>query len=77
MPATLAEAEALVRRLGGEHPLVDAAATRGNVGSALASASWAHFACHAHSDPASPSNSCSPPADPPETGPASGRVLDY
>ena len=57
LPATLAEAEALVRRLGGEHPLVDAAATRGNVGSALASASWAHFACHAHSDPASPSNS--------------------
>ena len=57
LPATLAEAEALVRRLGGENPLVDAAATRGNVGSALASASWAHFACHAHSDPASPSNS--------------------
>lgn len=57
LPATLAEAEALVRRLGGEYPLVDAAATHGNVMSALASASWVHFACHAHSDPASPSNS--------------------
>jgi len=29
LPATLTETEALVRRLGGEHPLVDAAATHG------------------------------------------------
>jgi CHAT domain-containing protein len=57
LPATLTETEALVRRLGGGHPLVDAAATHGNVMSALASASWVHFACHAHSDPTSPSNS--------------------
>nr|MDQ3988528.1 CHAT domain-containing protein [Actinomycetota bacterium] len=57
LPATLAEAEALAEQLGGERTLVDAAATHGNVRSALASASWAHFACHAYSDPVSPSKS--------------------
>jgi len=57
LPETLAEAEALARRFGGERPLVDAAATHGNVSSALPSVNWVHFACHAHSDPASPSNS--------------------
>lgn len=57
LPATGAEAHSLTRRLGGRELLVDSAATHAAVLAGLESASWAHFACHAYSDPLSPSES--------------------
>ncbi|WP_020672133.1 CHAT domain-containing tetratricopeptide repeat protein [Amycolatopsis nigrescens] len=57
LPYAREEAEALSRRFDAASPLIDAAASHDNVLAALRFVNWAHFACHAHSDPAGPSNS--------------------
>ncbi|MCH6165802.1 CHAT domain-containing protein [Pseudonocardia alaniniphila] len=57
LPATVSEAGALVRGPGRAVQLVDADARYDAVLSALADCGWAHFACHAVSDPLSPSDS--------------------
>lgn len=54
LPATDAEATDLAALLAAE-PLRGPAATRAAVLAALPHATWAHFACHAHSDPLVPS----------------------
>lgn len=56
LPAALSEATSLVTD-GDPRPLLDEHATRRNVLAALPNCDWAHFACHAHSDPAYPSGS--------------------
>jgi tetratricopeptide (TPR) repeat protein len=57
LPATVAEARALAARPGHAVELVDDAARFDAVVAALARCGWAHFACHAVSDPLSPSES--------------------
>ncbi|MFD1520290.1 CHAT domain-containing protein [Pseudonocardia yunnanensis] len=57
LPATVSEARALVREPGRAVHLVDAEARYDAVLAALADCGWAHFACHAISDPLSPSDS--------------------
>ncbi|HEY4420758.1 MAG TPA: CHAT domain-containing protein, partial [Pseudonocardia sp.] len=57
LPATVSEAGALVREPGRAVHLVDAEARYDAVLSALADCGRAHFACHAISDPLSPSDS--------------------
>ncbi|WP_157440532.1 hypothetical protein [Actinokineospora inagensis] len=47
MATAVAEAQSLQESL-----LVDAAATRDEVVAAMSKATWAHFACHAITDPA-------------------------
>ncbi|MEU7530926.1 CHAT domain-containing protein [Saccharothrix sp. NPDC042600] len=56
LPATDAEATDLAALLAAAEPLRGPAATRAAVLAALPRATWAHFACHAHSDPLVPSN---------------------
>jgi tetratricopeptide (TPR) repeat protein len=56
LPATLMEAAALVSAAEGRL-LMGEQATRAAVTAALPSSGWAHFACHAHHDPAHPSGS--------------------
>ncbi|TCO47274.1 CHAT domain-containing protein [Actinocrispum wychmicini] len=56
LPAAHAEAESLVR-MHNATPLFDENATHENVLKALPAAPWAHFACHAHNDPATPGQS--------------------
>lgn len=55
LPATDAEATDLAALLAAAEPLRGPAATRAAVLAALPHATWAHFACHAHSDPLDPS----------------------
>ncbi|PSL52164.1 CHAT domain-containing protein [Saccharothrix carnea] len=55
LPATDAEATDLAALLAAAEPLRGPAATRAAVLAALPHATWAHFACHAHSDPLVPS----------------------
>ncbi|HUQ57273.1 CHAT domain-containing protein [Lentzea sp.] len=55
LPATDAEATDLAALLDAAEPLRGPAATRAAVLAALPNATWAHFACHAHSDPLVPS----------------------
>lgn len=55
LPATDAEATDLAALLAAAEPLRGPAATRTAVLAALPHATWAHFACHAHSDPLVPS----------------------
>lgn len=57
IPGTMAEAHDLVRRHPGLPPLTDDHATVDQVKSALRTATWAHFACHAGADYDVPSNS--------------------
>jgi tetratricopeptide (TPR) repeat protein len=56
LPATLSEAAAL-GTAAGARLLMGEQATRAAVTAALPSSGWAHFACHAHHDPAHPSGS--------------------
>lgn len=58
LPGASAEAAAIARRLPGPSPLIGPDAIRDNVLAALRESAWAHFACHAHSDPTNPSTSC-------------------
>jgi hypothetical protein len=55
--ATLAEGIRIADARGSLRPLIGPLATRDNVLDALPRCGWAHFACHAHSDPARPSTS--------------------
>lgn len=57
IPGTIAEAHDLIRRHPGPPPLMDGRATTDQVRSALRTATWAHFACHAGADYDVPSNS--------------------
>ncbi|WP_112267902.1 CHAT domain-containing protein [Lentzea terrae] len=57
LPGTVAEALALHARHSGVKPLTDDTATTTNVLAALQRSTWAHFACHATSNPAEPSSS--------------------
>lgn len=55
LPGVAAAAAYVAGLLGTRAPLVGAAATREAVLAALGSTSWAHFGCHATTDPAEPS----------------------
>jgi tetratricopeptide (TPR) repeat protein len=55
LPGTTDEASALVHRYPADPPLRAEGATVGNVLARLAKATWAHFACHAVTDPTAPS----------------------
>ncbi len=55
LPGVAAAAEYAAGLLGAAEPLVGAAATRAAVLDALGSTPWAHFGCHAASDPTEPS----------------------
>ncbi|GAA3797057.1 CHAT domain-containing protein [Streptomyces coacervatus] len=57
LPGAEQEAQIITHRFPGTEFLLAAAATRDRVLAALRDCSWAHFACHAYSDMASPSNS--------------------
>lgn len=57
IPGTIAEARDLIRRYPNIPPLMDERATVEQVKSALTTATWAHFACHAGGDADMPSNS--------------------
>lgn len=56
LPRTRTEAESLARQHSAT-PLFDGDATHDNVIKALPTATWAHFACHAHNDPVNPGES--------------------
>lgn len=55
LPGVAAAATHAAELLGARPPLIGPAATRAAVLAALHEASWAHFGCHAASDPAEPS----------------------
>ncbi|MGW3726003.1 CHAT domain-containing protein [Streptomyces sp. NPDC000851] len=55
LPGVAAAAGYAAELLGAREPLVGTAATREAVLAALGSTSWAHFGCHAATDPAEPS----------------------
>ncbi|MFD7278272.1 CHAT domain-containing protein [Streptomyces sp. NPDC059862] len=55
LPGVAAAAGYAAELLGAREPLVGAAATREAVLAELGSTSWAHFGCHAATDPAEPS----------------------
>ncbi|MET9730585.1 CHAT domain-containing protein [Streptomyces sp. NPDC006458] len=55
LPGVAAAATYAAELLGAQQPLIGPAATRASVLAALHDASWAHFGCHAATDPAEPS----------------------
>ena len=57
LPGTEDEAEMLARRFAGSVVLVDEDATLARVRDELATATWAHFACHGISNPQTPEQS--------------------
>jgi tetratricopeptide (TPR) repeat protein len=57
LPGVAAEAKMVSRVLPGARTLLGPAAVPAAVGRELAGAAWAHFACHATTDPAAPSQS--------------------
>ncbi|MQY27390.1 CHAT domain-containing protein [Nocardia aurantia] len=56
LPGTVAEAAALARRFPGAVELATEQATVAAVARQLRNATWIHFACHATTDPVTPSN---------------------
>lgn len=57
LPGVAAAAEFAAQRLGARSPLTGATATREAVLASLADVTWAHFGCHATSNPTQPSGS--------------------